>query len=248
MAPSWDPSVFPNLLVPGSFIETSPEDTLYNCIAFAAHDTQRWWWPSGQIDDYWPPSAPLEETIEAFVAAYGTAGFSRCGNGKLERAYEKVAIYAVTVGGVLRPKHAARQLSDGRWTSKCGECEDIIHPELSAVELPGYGSPVTYLKRLRPDVVPGWLIWLTAAVRRLHESLGHHSRAATEGEYISAPERGRRSKHAPWVGTDREGVALTGYCRARPPPGLAQPAVSERCASPFQGEESRRNPAESGAG
>ena len=41
----------------------------------------------------------------------------------LEPGFEKVALYAL--GGV--PKHAARQLSSGRWSSKLGDLEDVEH-------------------------------------------------------------------------------------------------------------------------
>ena len=59
-----------------------------------------------------------------------------CGNGSLEDGYEKVAIYARD--GELT--HAARQLRDGRWTSKLGKYEDIEHDSLEALYGDGYGE------------------------------------------------------------------------------------------------------------
>jgi len=37
---------------------------LYNCIAFAAGETHRWWWPMGA---YWPEPAPRDETVDSFI-------------------------------------------------------------------------------------------------------------------------------------------------------------------------------------
>ena len=50
----------------------------------------------------------------------------------------------------------ARQLRDGRWTSKCGGAEDITHFTLDALESYGpdpkghYGCPVLFMKRFIP--------------------------------------------------------------------------------------------------
>jgi hypothetical protein len=55
-----------------TFEITSAEAEDYNCIAWAAHDTERWWWPSG---GFWPPGLVEEETLNAFEAAYGTLGY-----------------------------------------------------------------------------------------------------------------------------------------------------------------------------
>ena len=41
----------------------------------------------------------------------------------LESGFEKVALY----GSGFMYTHAARQLPDGRWTSKLGQKEDITH-------------------------------------------------------------------------------------------------------------------------
>lgn len=68
-----------------------------------------------------------------------------CKNADLEVNYEKVALYAKH----NQPKHAARQLEDGRWTSKIGSNVDIEHASLRAVEGPLYGTAAMYLKRRR---------------------------------------------------------------------------------------------------
>jgi hypothetical protein len=88
--------------------------------------------------------------VEAFVRAYATLDYVRCVDGLLEADFEKVAIYATNDAGQPVPTHAARQLSDGRWTSKLGNHEDIEHTNPAAVNCPTYGDIVVYLKRPRP--------------------------------------------------------------------------------------------------
>jgi hypothetical protein len=131
---------------------TSPRDTKYNCIAWAAGDTTQWWWPV--VPDplrrfYWPAGVPREETLEAFRQAFATLGYEVCNDDRLEEGYEKVAIFALM--GV--PRHAARQLPDGRWTSKLGEMEDIEH-DLHDLTGMVYGSVALVMKRPRPTDVP----------------------------------------------------------------------------------------------
>jgi len=89
--------------------------------------------------------------VEAFKQAYSTIDYTECSDGTFEQGIEKIAIYAVreTDGG-LTPTHAARQLPNGRWTSKLGNCEDIEHTDPEAVNCPTYGNVVVYLKRAVP--------------------------------------------------------------------------------------------------
>ena len=94
---------------------------------------------------YWPPEAPNEETLSAFVAAYATVGYSLCQDGKQEEGFEKIAIYADPSTGT--PTHAAHQLVDGRWESKLGSCVDIQHDLLSELTESRYGDVVCYMKR-----------------------------------------------------------------------------------------------------
>jgi len=92
---------------------------------------------------YWPPNVPRQVHVDAFVAAFSTLGYERCADSQIERGYEKVAIYA-DVDGV--PKHAARQLPSGRWTSKLGPLEDINHLLYGLIGRE-YGTVVVYMKR-----------------------------------------------------------------------------------------------------
>ena len=60
MLGSWPP-VFPNLTNDVHVVK-SPYDRNYNCIAFAADDQSKWWWPLSP-DDYWPPSVTNQVTM-----------------------------------------------------------------------------------------------------------------------------------------------------------------------------------------
>jgi len=123
----------------------SPEDPAYNCIAHAAGEKHSRWWPDFDGQDTWPGGVPREETPEAFVAAFAALRYAICASEELEPAFEKVALFADAHG---TPTHAARQLEGGRWTSKLGELEDILHT-LHDLEGTAYGSVVGVMKRSR---------------------------------------------------------------------------------------------------
>ncbi len=139
--------VFPALRGTG-YVVTSPQDKKYNCIAWAAGDTKQAWWPDeADTPDsaYWPPGVPREESLAAFRQAFEALGYVVSDDDRLEAGFEKVALFALL--GV--PKHAARQLPGGRWTSKLGEWEDIEHG-LHDLTGMAYGSVVQVLKRPVP--------------------------------------------------------------------------------------------------
>jgi hypothetical protein len=128
---------------------TSPKERKYNCIGWAAGDTGRWWWPDPPPDDegyHWPAGAPHEETLAAFIAAFAVLGYVPCEGDAAEAGWERVALYA-SADGV--PTHAARQLPDGRWTSKLGRREDVEHG-LRDLEGSAYGTVVQIVKRPIP--------------------------------------------------------------------------------------------------
>src|SRR5713226_420960 len=57
----------------------SPRTKDYQCIAWAACDTARRWWPIGTPPiTYWPPTVPAEETVECFIQAFATLGYLPC--------------------------------------------------------------------------------------------------------------------------------------------------------------------------
>lgn len=122
---------------------TSPIDNSYNCVAWAANDTTRFWWPDANGQYFWPADTPRECTLSAFIRAYGKLGFGKCPKADPETGFEKIAIFAGVDGS---PTHAARQLPSGRWTSKLGRNVDIEH---TLHDLAGdtYGTVVMILKR-----------------------------------------------------------------------------------------------------
>lgn len=132
----------------------SPATPNYNCIAWAAQDTSRWWQPGV----YWPTAVPADDCgIGTLEQAFIALGYSDCAGPSLEAGYEKIALY----GSNLFYTHAARQLPSGAWTSKLGKDVDIEHDAPDAVAGGLYGEVVQYLKRpiktspqtaqLRPD-------------------------------------------------------------------------------------------------
>jgi hypothetical protein len=84
-----------------------------------------------------------EETLAAFVAAFATLGYVPCADDKVEPSFAKIALFTDPQG---KPTHAAKQLPDGKWSSKLGTLEDISHT-IYGLEGPPYGSAVQYLKR-----------------------------------------------------------------------------------------------------
>src|SRR5262245_54173429 len=134
-------ALFPNLVAEG-FRETSPENPLYNCIAWAAGRDDEWWWPDASGISFWPEDVPRVESVEAFLVACGTLGYQSCTHGSLNDQYEKIAIY-VRDG---KPTHAARQHADGTWSSKLGQWIDISHT-LFGLDGPAYGQATVFLSR-----------------------------------------------------------------------------------------------------
>jgi len=148
----------------------------YNCIAYAAGHTDAWWWPNpNKFASYWPPHLPREErdkeTIENFIKAFEWKRFKKCKNGKHKKGIEKVALF---VKGSL-PRHAARQLPSGLWTSKCGRSEDIQHETLSAVEGAAYGEAKVFMHRRidgKPFLTDRIVSWLLTAIMKVRNLVG----------------------------------------------------------------------------
>ena len=65
-------------------------------------------------------------------------------DGDLEEGVEKIAIYILNG----KPEHAAKQLPDGRWSSKLGDLDDITHT-LNGLSGNRYGQAQVFLSRQR---------------------------------------------------------------------------------------------------
>ena len=133
---------FPNLNTANSKL-TSPETGDYNCIGWAAGETDRWWWPNPNPPYYWPANIPLEETRQSFEQAFATLGYEPCGDGMLEIGYERVVLYC----NGTTPTHMARQLPTGEWTSKLGQSFDISHSTPDVVADGVYGQIAQFFRR-----------------------------------------------------------------------------------------------------
>lgn len=133
----------------------------YNCIAFAAGDEEKWWWPDSTRVYFWPSNVPREETVEGFVEMFESLGYEQCGGAEIfEIIFERVAIYRTNLGNPWTPRgfptHAARQSWKRVWLSKLGEWQDIEHATLDCLcgeDVTGrtepYGEVVAILKRKR---------------------------------------------------------------------------------------------------
>ena len=136
----WEPK-FPNL---ADWQETSSATRIYNCYAFAVGEDFSSLGPAPPNIYYWPANVKRSYELDSFVRAFSTEGFASCSDGSLVDGIEKLAMYVDRQGEVL---HAARQLSDGRWTSKIGEDEDIVHALLDQLAGDEYGQPTHFMQR-----------------------------------------------------------------------------------------------------
>ena len=123
---------------------TSPPDVAYNCVAWAAGDTGHWWQPGV----HWPvPTSRDDFGVGALEKAFRSLGYEACPDESLEAGFDKVAIY----GFGFFYTHAARQLPNGKWTSKLGKAEDIEHDSPDDVAGGIYGEVVQFMRRPRPS-------------------------------------------------------------------------------------------------
>jgi hypothetical protein len=96
-----------------------------------------------------PSAVPQNDTVDAFIQAFATNGYSPCADGLVEFGHTKVVLFVV--GTTV--EQAARLLTKELWWSKMGSEEDIEH-EINAVSGPLYDQPVQFLRRPEPEAVP----------------------------------------------------------------------------------------------
>lgn len=141
---------FPGLRYDENFEVTSPIDPSYNCIAWAYQIKGRWMWPpAGEpayLDavTYWPDENASTD-VQQFVSAFRKKGYDVCEDCNFEAGYRKIALYVKP--GTTECTHAARQLSNGYWTSKLGTQYDIQHSTPKEIEGHWYGIVYCYMKR-----------------------------------------------------------------------------------------------------
>jgi len=102
-------------------------------------DDQNWWWPDVHGIYYWPPGITRSETIQSFSEMFSSFGFSKIPEDDVVNFEESVVLY--TSGS--DPKHAARKLDNGHWSSKIGQYKDIEHT-LYGLAAGMYGNPTHF--------------------------------------------------------------------------------------------------------
>jgi hypothetical protein len=135
--------LFPGLR-PGTYKIIGSATVQYNCIAWAVGTRDVSWWPGTAPFGYWPPDVAVTETLDAFIQLFRSFGYETCTNSNFERRFEKVAIFV----NCLNVTHAARQLGNGRWSSKIGSSELIEH-DLGAIAGGIYGDVQQIMQRKR---------------------------------------------------------------------------------------------------
>jgi len=141
---------FPKLSQDKYFEVTSQETPVYNCIAWAYNIDNRWMWPNtGEylfLDGirYWPSEKILDCNVQNFIDAFKLKGYICCENSNFEDGYRKIALYVNPNTNMCT--HAARQKSNGFWTSKLGESNDIQHGTPESIENDTYGRVYCFMK------------------------------------------------------------------------------------------------------
>ena len=134
---------FPQLKTDPNFRLNSPFDQRYNCIAYASNKTDRFLWPALKDGLDWPSDVPFDDSIPSFIALFEKQEYVQCAGAEYEDKFQKIAIYEKDG----KTSHASKQLADGRWVSKMGNLEDIIHSNPESLNGPGYGAVKVIMKR-----------------------------------------------------------------------------------------------------
>lgn len=141
-------SFFPNLNNVATK-KTSERTEKYNCIAWAFKDSRRHWWPN-EKRSFWPIPTLGLSVSDAFDRWFEVDGWEKCSDDNHEPGFEKIALYCIQG----QPKHAARQLENGLWTSKLGPDIDLTH-KLHELSGPAYGVPMhVYRRPIKQDGPP----------------------------------------------------------------------------------------------
>ena len=137
---TWLNVSFPHLRSEG-FVVVDPPSIRYNCIAYAAGDTGRWWDYTRR--GYWPPHATRSERIERLQEVFAGLGFEECEDASVEPGYQKIALYEDQ--GVW--EHATVQMPNGAWRSKMGPGPVIEHRSPESLSGGPYGEVHCFMRR-----------------------------------------------------------------------------------------------------
>ena len=139
----WIDDYLPHLAAEGYQVTSEPNDD-YNCIAYAAGETDRWWSHITGADYFWPEHASHTPSIQSLIEAFAGLGYELCADGGNEPGLSKIALYADWQGDWT---HAAVQLPDGGWSSKLGLYEDIRHRAPESLDADSYGDVHCFMRR-----------------------------------------------------------------------------------------------------
>ena len=138
---------FPALAAAGYEIVGEPTDEYnYNCIAYAAGATDRWWTHEENVNCYWPEPASRTPHIASLVEVFAALGYEPAANDRVEPGYIKVALYQNNGQWT----HAARQMPNGHWRSKLGAGPVIEHYTLQSLAGELYGAVHCIMRRPHP--------------------------------------------------------------------------------------------------
>jgi hypothetical protein len=119
-----------------NFEVLAPHTGIFNCVAWSLGITDRWVWPGNSLAD--------------FDRTYGRHGYRRLRTLDYRRqpGIEKIVLFGqFKQGRALECTHAARQASDGTWTSKLGQLPLIRHLTPDALSGSSYGRPIAVFAR-----------------------------------------------------------------------------------------------------
>lgn len=134
--------------ISGKFRKTSDESPRYNCLAWALGINWTFFSPERRhAGYYWPPGIPREWTMPNIRKIFYRHGFTEETDDRtIEEGFDKVAVYVEeNTEGV--PSHFAKQLPNGKWSSKMGDLIDMEHDDLDCLQGECYGSLYVILKR-----------------------------------------------------------------------------------------------------
>jgi hypothetical protein len=134
---------FPNLKL-ANFSYESLRDEDYNCVAWI-HGAE---WID-EIEDAWvqfkDDYGNWDVSLNRYIQYFREFGYEVCQNKFLEDGYLKIALYFDNKGNEF--KHVARQLPDGKWASKLGDWEDIIHENIEVLLGKLYGNDLLIMQK-----------------------------------------------------------------------------------------------------
>ena len=138
----WIDKLFPQLESEGYEVTSEP-DYEYNCVAYAAGETDRWWSHLEENGYYWPDYASRTGFIQSLVEVFTGLGYEPCSDANAESGFRKVALYSKQGDWT----HVAVQLPDGHWHSKLGLGEDIRHRMPESLTGESYGEVHCIMRR-----------------------------------------------------------------------------------------------------